>query len=86
MPRKIIIAFMLTLFITALLLSVYLNISYQHKLPRSPQPNIGREIAHNIHGTIVYLTESEKKQLDALFWVDLVSFGILAITIKNRRE
>ncbi|MFA7239237.1 MAG: hypothetical protein WC091_03930 [Sulfuricellaceae bacterium] len=86
MARKIIIVLIAGIFLAALLFTVYLNLSYQRNLPRSPQPNIGRTFPHNVHGSVVYLTESEKNQLDVLFWIDLVFFGVLGITVATKNK
>ncbi len=42
---------------------VYLQTHYADTLPREPKQSEGRVHLLNVHGTIVYLTESEKSRL-----------------------
>lgn len=81
MARKIIIALMAGIFMIALLFTVYLYNSYRQTQIYSLQPNVGRVIPFNVHGTIVYLTASEKNRLDVLFWINLFAFGVIGIFI-----
>jgi hypothetical protein len=81
MARKIIIALMAGIFMIALLSTVYLYNSYRQTQIYRLQPNVGRVIPFNIHGTIVYLTASEKNRLDILDWIDTLAFVVLGVLV-----
>jgi hypothetical protein len=69
-------------------LSLYLEMQYGASRPRSPQPNAGRVIAMNDHGTLVFLTGSENGLLWALRigGITLVaSGGILEIWARKKK-
>lgn len=75
--RKIFLVFFGALFSIDVLVLVYLNVSYKATLPRVPSVSVGRTIPHNVHGTVVYLTEEESKRLEYLRWLGFGSFAII---------
>lgn len=54
---------------------IYLSFLYTSTRPREPQPELQRVYPLNVHGTIVYLSEEEKSQLEWLFLTGILSIG-----------
>ena len=73
--KKIIAIFIIVLSFTCILSWIYLEYDYAFHRIQKAQPELGRIYPHNVHGTIVYLTQQEDLQLKYLF----LSFGILFI-------
>ena len=46
------------------LLSLYPWFYYYDNLPRSPQPDVGRIYAMNMHGVVAYATRQERRRLN----------------------
>jgi hypothetical protein len=55
-------------FSLALLSVVYIHISYGSRMPRAPQPQVGRVFEINVnHRTVVYVTKEEFDQAKMIF-------------------
>ncbi len=46
---------------------LYLQSYYANEYPRTPNISIGRVVPLNVHGTVVYLTETEQSTLTWVF-------------------
>jgi hypothetical protein len=55
------------------------------RYPRSPDPQNGRIIAHEIKGSIVYISESQRDLLSWLKWIGISSSAIVALVILIHR-
>lgn len=53
--------------------------------PRSPNPQDGRIVPHEVKGIIVYITESQRDLLFWLKWVGIGSGAIAALVILIHR-
>ena len=57
-----------------ILLHVYLYIYYSQTRPTQPQPDIGRTISLNNHGTVVFSNSGEERWLTWVFYGQFI-FG-----------
>jgi hypothetical protein len=51
------------------------------RYPRSPDPQEGRTVPHEVKGIIVYITESQRDLLSWLGWIQIGSGAIAALVI-----
>lgn len=51
-----------------MLSALYLESYFVNTLSRAPQVSVGRTVPHNVHGTVVYLTEWENSEFRWLFY------------------
>jgi hypothetical protein len=84
--KKVVVIVLASIFMLDILITVYLNVSYMHSRPTAPDAALGRTVAHNVHGTVVYLTEDEVSRLGYLHWGALGSFIGVAIAFIFRSK
>jgi hypothetical protein len=70
--------------IAAWFASVILENTYVN-YPRSPDPQEGRTVAHEVKGTIVYITERQLELLSWLRWTEIASGAIAVLVILIHR-
>jgi amino acid permease len=51
---------------------IFLDYHYIHTRPEKPDPESGRVVYFNVHGSVVYLTQQENLRFQVLFWGKMV--------------
>jgi hypothetical protein len=53
--------------------------------PRSPRPEEGKTVPHEVKGIVVYITEWEQRRLSWLAWIEVGSAAIAGLVILIHR-
>lgn len=65
--------------------SLYFDYAYVAALPRNPEPEIGRIYKFSVHGTTVYITDSEYLTVNGCFYGGMVCLMVGGFLIGPRR-
>ena len=76
---------LISVFIVAVLSTIYIHLDYASRMPSAPRPEVGRIYRMTVnHGTVVYVTRDEFKRahviVDKLFLVGMAAFFILMLS------
>jgi hypothetical protein len=62
--------------LAGLIFSAVISTHYLDTMPRWPAPEVGRVVPREIHGTTVYQTSSEDRELN---WIEYSSVGVFLV-------
>jgi hypothetical protein len=89
--KQALLAILGILFCVAIFSTVYIHLSYGAKMPKDPQPEVGRTYQITVnHGTRVYVTKQELERAEFVFrtmpYVAIIcfaAFGIIKFYFKD---
>jgi hypothetical protein len=82
--KKIALASALIIFTVAWFTVGLLENTYVY-YPRSPRPEEGKTVPHEVKGIVVYITEEEQRLLSWLVWIEIGSATVAVLVMLIHR-